>query len=375
MNLIKILLIYISIITFLISCTEDLPKNNIEKSVKNEIIYAKGFSLKYFDGYKEAIVKNPWDSTKILAKYIFISKKSKIQKKFNDAIIIQTPCERIACLSSTEVGYISRINSEKTIVGISQKEYIKNKNVLQQIENGYTTDLGPFELYNIEKLISIKPQVLFVSPYNEQKYNKIEELGIPLAYISGYMEESPLGRAEWIKFISLFFEKEDIASKIFDSISIRYNTASKIANSIERKPTVFSSKLYQDIWYISGSKSYLAKLLEDAGAKYLWSDKKWSGSLPIDFEAVLERCYNSDFWVLLEYAKKQYSYKDIELENQKYTDFLAFKNKNIIWCNTNTTSYFEEGILEPDIILMDFISYFHPKLMLNYKPKYFKLME
>ena len=369
-------LIQITIIClFLWGCSTSTEKKQAKNGVKILPKYAKGFYIIENKDYKEAFVCNPWDSNRVLGHYVFISRNSKISLPKSDAVVIKTPCKVVACLSSTEIGFVSRLGLANQILGISQKEYIKNETVLNQISQGKTIDLGPFEAYNIEKLISLNPDVLFVAPFRENKYGKISETQIPMGYCSSYMEDSPLGRAEWIKFISLFFEKENQATIIFDSIAKRYNEASKIANLIPKKPSVFSSKMYQDVWFVSGAKSYMAQYFTDAGANYIWNDKKYSGSEPIDFESVYNRCHNADYWVLLEYANEGYGYNNIVSESEKYMDFQPFKKRNVILCNTKTTAYYETGILEPDVILMDFISIFHNELLPNYKPTYFNLIK
>lgn len=369
----KIIILITAIVALFCSCNQPLKKNNhaAQNTIKPK--YARGFYVEINNDIVEAFVKDPWDSTKNLAHYVFVKKTNRNSIVVDGATIIKTPCQSVACLSSPEIGFIVRLGLEKSITGISQKEYIKEEKILERIAAQKVIDLGPFEAYNTEKLMALNPEVLFAAPFKDNKYGKIIQTGVPMAYCASYMEETPLGRAEWIKFIALFFDKYDEACSIFDSIENNYNSASDIAKKAAVKPVVFSGKMYQSIWYISGLKSYMAQFFIDAGAKYAWDDKKHAGSdVPANFEQVYERCNAADFWVILEYAPMGYSYQKLLSENEKYSYFDAFKKKNLIFCNTEKSAYYDKGIIEPDLILKDFIAIFHPDLLPNYIPTYFK---
>lgn len=368
----NIILLLTAFLAFFCSCNHSSQKNinNQENIIKPK--YAKGFYMSKNDGLIEAFVKDPWDSTKILAHYIFVPKTDRSSISSDGATIIRTPCVSVSCLSSPEIGFINRLGLIETITGVSQKEYIKESKILKRISSNKIIDLGPFEAYNSEKLMELNPEVLFAAPFKDNKYGKIIQTGVPMAYCASYMEESPLGRAEWIKFIALFYDKYDEACSIFDTIESNYNKASTIAKGADSKPVVFAGKMYQSIWYISGLKSYMAQYFVDAGAKYAWEDKKHAGSdEPVNFEKVYERCNAADFWVILEYAPNGYSYKNLQSENDNYKNFSAFQKQNIIFCNTEKTAYYDRGIIEPDVILKDFIAIFHPELMPNHSPTYF----
>ena len=367
------MLILTTIVAFFCSCNHPLQKsdNNAQNIIKPK--YAKGFYIIKNNDLLEAFVKDPWDSTKTLAHYVFVRKNDRNSISVNGATIVKTPCQSVACLSSPEIGFITRLGLIETITGISQKEYIKEPKIVDRIAADKIIDLGPFEAYNTEKLMALNPEVLFAAPFKDNKYGKIIQTGIPMAYCASYMEESPLGRAEWIKFIALFFDKYDEACSIFDTIENNYTKASEIAKRADNKPVVFTGKLYQSIWYISGLKSYMAQYFIDAGAKYAWDDKNHAGSdEPANFEQVYERCNAADFWVILEYATNGYSYQKLQSENENYKNFSAFQKRNIVFCNTNLTAYYDKGIIEPDVILKDFIAIFHPDLLPNYVPTYFK---
>ena len=199
---------------------------------------------------------------------------------------------------------------------------------------------------------------------------------ISALYIEGMnsMEEHPLGRAEWVKFMARFFGKEQRANFYFDSLVNCYQKLARVSQSAKTKPTVFSGKPYQGIWYVSPGNSYMAKLFADAGARYLFADKQEQGAIPLDFETVYKKAANADFWVMIENYEGQYTYSILQHEYAPFGDFNAFRNRRIVFCNTNKSTYYDEGMLQPDRLLADFIKAFHPELLPDYKPAYFSML-
>lgn len=359
------------------SCNAPKSDNHEDASKIVSVIkpeFAKGFYIENYENYKKVYVIDPWDSTKILAKYILYPKNQK-RTTIDGFISVSTPCTSMACLFSPEVAFAQKLGLIDMVSAVSSVEYLTNSTIHQRVTMGKTLEIGQAEIYDLEKLLASNSEVCFVSPFKEDKYRKIQESGMILAISASHMEEHPLARAEWIKFMALFFEKESLADSIFNAIKADYYEAVKLTENIEVRPTVLSGKMYQDVWYISGGKSYISQLFKDAGAEYIWKDLPFSGSEPYDFEIVLQKAHNADFWVFQEFFAGEYSSQNLLNENNKYAYFDAFKNKKIIVCNTEQTPYYEDGVIEPHIVLKDLIYAFHPSLLPQYKPKYFTNIE
>ncbi len=336
--------------------------------------FSKGFYVENYESFKKVFVLDPWDSTKILAKYILYPKLSNpIQQ--DGFLSVGTPCKTMACLFSPEVAFAQKLGLVDKVSAISSVDYLTNATIHKRVLKGKTIEIGLAEIYDLEKLLASNSEVCFVSPFKENKYQKIQESGMTLAISATHMEEHPLARAEWIKFMALFFEKESLADSIFNSIKTEYYQAVKLTENLKEKPKILSGKMYQDVWYISGGKSYISQLFHDAGADYIWQDLSFKGSEPYDFETILSKAHNADFWVFQEFFAGDYSYQNLLNENNKYLYFDAFKNKKIIVCNTEKTPYYEDGVMEPDIVLKDLIFAFHPSLLPQYVPKYFMFLQ
>lgn len=364
-------------IGFLFILLNSCVQNNSSKS-KNEIAdsvwkpkYAKGFQIEYFSDYKKIFINDPWDNGKTLAKYIL--KNSENDFHFSsDFTVINIPCTSMACLFAPDVAFSNQLNLIPFIKACSSIEYFHNPNLHNQVLEGKTIDVGPSESFNVEKLIASNSSICFVSPFRENRYQKIEEAGIPVVIDACHMEEDPLARSEWLIFFSAFFNQEAKAKKRFNEIEEQYFQAKNLVINVIKRPSVFSGKLFQDVWYVSGGKSYISRLFKDAGANYIWQDLAFGGSEPYDLEIIMSKALNADFWLIQEYIDEGYDYPRLASENIKYSYFDAFRNKNIILSNSKLTPYYEDGVLEPHLILKDLIYIFHPNLLPEHKAKYIK---
>jgi len=337
--------------------------------------YARLFSVEYRQGAKVIRVKNPFDTTHIQQTYVLIPRGTEPDTSLPEGKVIPIPLSKAALAHTTHIGFFNKLGLLDAIGGVSQKKYIKNQQVREAVEKGQITEFGPSHNINVEKLLHVNPALLFVAPFKDNRYEKIRDVGIPIAINASYMETTPLARAEWIKFISYFFNKEAKANRVFDSISSHYKSLQALAGNAENKPSIFSGKKIGQVWYVPGGNSYIAKLFEDAGADYLWKENKSSGSLPLDFETVYMKAKDAKFWAIKENFNGEYSYDQLSSEYIHYDDFQAFRQKNILFCNTAKKTYYEEGILEPHLMLADFIHLIHPELLPDYKPKFYERLK
>jgi iron complex transport system substrate-binding protein len=208
-------------------------------------------------------------------------------------------------------------------------------------------------------------------------FSTIEKAGIPVLLNGDWLEETPLGRAEWIKFFGALYNKEKEADSIFTSIEQEYLQAVEIAKNATKKPTVLSGVMFKDSWNLPAGDSFVAQFLKDANTNYLWSDTKGKGSLSLNFETVYEKGQNAEFWIAPGHYK---SLKELNEANDHYTQFEAFKtNKIYSFANTTGTTggvlYYELAPVQPQIVLKDIIKIMHPELLPNYQPFFLKKLQ
>jgi len=348
--------------------------------IKSE--YAKGFELTDFDLYKVLTIKSPWPNSEKTYNYALIEKSKlstiTLNKDEFDGIIT-IPVEKIVVTSTTHIPALELLQVEKTLVGFPQTDFVSSEKIRQLIDNGNVRELGKNESINTEVLLETKPELVvgFGIDGNNKAFETIKNSGIPVIYNGDWVENSPLAKAEWIKFFGYLFNKEKVADSIFNSIKKNYSEAKTLAQNVKNKPTILSGAMYKDIWYLPSGTSTEAQLLKDANTNYLWQDTKGSGSLQLSFESVFEKAKNADIWLSPSNYSSLETLKNANIHN---TMFKAFQNKTI-YSFTNTTGktggilYFELGMTRPDLVLKDLIKICHPELLEDYKPFFFKPLE
>lgn len=369
------LLLFSSIILFT-SCTSARKKHEKTETTSNsvsEIHHAVGFSMKRFPDYTIIEVRNPWDTIQIMEKYVLVDRNKKLPANLPEGTIVKVPVQRVATCSSIFAGEYLKLGDINKIVAVSEPEYVDIPVIKDGLKNGQIVDLGRNTTLNTEKLLAAKTDILVISPFEDSMHDRLKKNGIIVVKDASYMEESPLGRSEWIKFEAAFLGKDSLANEIFSKIEKRYLELTKKANETKSRPTVFTEKKNGDSWFIPGGNSYMGNFMKDAGANYLWNDMKHSGSVPLQFETVFSKAVNAEFW-LIKYNNTQFdlTYKQLEDEYDLYKNFSAFKNKRIFAVNSGRTPFYEEGPLEPDVVLSDLIYIFHPEVLPNYQPKYYQ---
>lgn len=365
----------------LFSCVGKSNRNSNEavdetNSGKVEIKYARGFVIQHLKDYTKIEVRNPWDTTKILETYLLVKYNNQLPKDLPQGLVVKVPIKRAGLCSSIFAGEYSKLNALERIVAVSEPEYFNIEYVKKGVAQGSIVDLGVSATLNTEKVLSSKLDILVLSPFEVSVNDRFKDNGICVVKDASYMEESPLGRAEWIKFEAAFLDKDSLADVLFKEVEQKYLHLCKLVSTTTERPTVFAEKKYADSWYVAGANSYMGQFYKDAGANYLWSDVKKNGSVPLNFEKVYERAVNAQFW-LFKYndTRADMTLQKLQDEYELYKNFKAFKTGNVFALNSGKVPFYEEGPLEPDVVLADLIKIFHPELLPDYTPKYYSRLK
>ena len=293
---------------------------------------------------------------------------------------IQVPVKNIVVTSTTHIPMLELLGVEKSLVGFQDTNYISSEKTRKRIDSGFVRELGNEAAMNTEVLFELQPDVVIGFAMNSvnKTYNLIEKHGIPVIINGDWLEETPLGRAEWIKFFGVLFDKEKEADSLFRKIEQEYLAAIAIAKKVRNKPSILSGAIMRnDIWSLPAGESFVAQFLEDANVNYLWKDSKGKGSLQLSFESVLDKAQKADYWI----APGYFSSKAQLIENNPhYKNFTAFKTNNIYTASTKKGAtggviYYELGPTRPDLILKDLIKITNPTLLPNYKLSFFEQMK
>jgi iron complex transport system substrate-binding protein len=369
----RFLILFFLIVALFSSCVKTKTKyKTAAANANSEIRYAKGFTIQRFASYTQIVVRSPWDKTKVLETYILVDRNRPLPSNLPLGTVVKVPIKKVALCSAVHAGMWNLLGHADQINAVCEPEYMRFSIIQKGLADGKIINLGMHTSINTEKLMSAAPDILVVSPFENSADDRFKNVGIVVVKDASYMESSPLGRSEWIKFEAAFAGERVKADQIFGDIEKRYLELCKKVEGTKVRPTVFTEKKYGDAWYVSGGNSYIGQFLKDAGANYLWGDLDNTGSIPLSFEAVYAKAVNAQFW-LIKYNNPQtdLTYNELKAEYELYGNFKAFKNKNIFGVNSAKSPFYEQGAMEPDLVLADLVSIFHPEIMMEYKPTYY----
>jgi iron complex transport system substrate-binding protein len=339
----------------------------------DSIYYAQGFQIETHTAYTLLTVRNPWHPERILQRFVLAPKDRDLPESLPEGILIRTPLQRTVSYGSVQCSFFSEFGALQTLVGVCEPQYINIPFVQDGIRNGNIADLGQAGNPDWEKILFIEPEALFSTPIEESVFRQTDKHAIPTIECIDYMESSPLGRAEWIRFFALFFEQRTLADSLFQQTVAAYNTFKTLAADTKQRPSVLTETPYNGVWYVPGGNSYMANIFRDAGVHYLWKDDTSAGSIGLSFEAVLDKAEKADFWLIKYNSPRKLTYRELKADNPNYTHFDAFKKKNVYVCHTGETPYYEDLPIHPDFILKDIIGIFHPELLQgDYRQRYFE---
>ncbi len=367
--------------TMIISCNKSKKKKHTvakEKSFTNAVKYAKGFDIQVFDGYKKLVIKSPYPGAKNYQEFILLTNNS-LENQFDKGSTIIIPLKEIVATSTTHIPMLELLQEENSLIGFPNTDFISSPKTRLLIDKGLIKEIGNEQDFNTEILISLQPDAVigFTMGNTSKMYDIIEKNGIPVIFNGEWLEETPLGRAEWIKFFGVLFNKDKEADSIFSIIENRYNIAKEKAQHARNRPTVLTGVLYKDKWSLPAGESFTAQLLKDANTNYLWSETKGQGSLVLSFESVFQKAKNVDFWIGSGYFT---SMQDLGDANVHYKEFKPFKDKKIYTFSkkrgeSNGVLYFELAPVQPHIVLQDLIKITHPEVLPMYEPFFLEKVE
>ena len=301
--------------------------------------YAKGFDIMGADNTESTIihVRNPWQGAKDVEMSYFVSRNGEQAPKDFDGVVIPAGAKRIVCMSSSYIAMLDAINQVEQVVGVSGIHFITNPYINEHKKT--IKDMGA-EI-NYELLVGLNPD------------------------LAEYLEESPLGKAEWLVAISELTDNRTDGIKVFQAIPERYNKLKQLtANAIER-PTVMLNTPWNDSWSMPSVKSYAAQLISDAGGEYIYKKNTSHGAEPIGLETAYGLIREADIWLNVGMATTMDELKNM---NPKFKDAKAIRQKKVYNNNLRLNpgggnDYWESGSVHPDIVLRDLIKILHPKLI------------
>ena len=336
--------------------------------------YAEGFDVKYDEDMVLLDIRDPENHKRENFHFALVDKnyKGEIPSGYSR---INTPVSTAVCMTSLQLSNFLKLGIEDKVIGITSTRHLHNDRMKEQLKSGRTHKIGIEGNFDNEIIIALNPDIILISPFKRGGYEAIKNIDVPLMPHLGYKELSPLGQAEWIKVVGLLTGNAEKANAEFWEIEKRYNSLKNMVDTVSYKPTVFSGEMRGGNWYAVGGKSFLAQLFRDAGGDYFLKENEESGGVTLDYETVYSNAAHADYWRIVNSYDGNYGYDVLQTQDERYTDFNAWKNHGVIYCNMKEVPYYESMPVEPEKVLADFIHVFHPDLLQDYKPAYYHLLK
>ena len=368
----KLPLIALLSLCLFFSCnTKRAKTTDAQTSDSLKLKYAEGFAVKYFSGYKEVIVFSPWVKGTVYARYYLV--KDANTKTPANGTKVKIPLQTLAATSVTHFEFLSLLGEINTITGVCSPKIIYNKEVNKRIAAGKIADLGDAFTMNVEKTLQLKPGAVMMSGYNQNDpyAQRVSQAGVPVVFNNEWMETSLLARAEWIKFVAAFYDKEKQADSIFADVDKRYNDIKAKAAGVKTKPNIMAGSNFRGTWYMPSGRNFMGKLFADAGSTYFYANDTTAGSLPLNVETVLKNFSQTDVWLNCSFN----SIADLVKADSKHALFRPVKlnrvyNFNKCLLPSTANDFWESAVARPDLLLSDMIAILHPELLPGYTLTY-----
>jgi len=368
----KLSLISLLLACFLASCTGKTAIIEKEKPTDSlKLSYAEGYAIKYFANYKEVIVYSPWVKGSVYARY-YLVKDVKAKTPANGTKV-HIPIQTLVATSVTHFEFLSLLGEMKTVNGVCSPKIIYNREINKRIGEGKIADLGDAFNINVEKTLQLRPAAVMMSGYNQNDPYalRVSQAGIPVIFNNEWMETSLLARAEWIKFVAVFFDKEKLSDSIFVEVEKRYNEIKAKATAVKVKPNIMTGSNFRGTWYMPSGCNFMGKLFADAGSHYFYANDTTAGSLPLNVETVLKNFSQTDIWLNCNFN----SMTDLVNADAKHAYFRPVKLKQVYNFNkrllpTTANDFWESAVARPDLLLSDVIAILHPEILPGYELVY-----
>lgn len=335
--------------------------------------YAEHISAVRYDGYTVVTLANPWKKRAVLHRYVLVDRNDSARVgRLPEGTVVYTPVMRSVVFTSPHCYLLEVLGASSVIKGVCDLQYINLHSIRVAASRGKIADCGNSMSPSVERVASLQPQAVFVSPFEGAGYGQIDHIGTPIIECADYMETSALGRAEWMRFYGMLVGRTHEADSLFRVVEGNYARLRNLAAQSKSRPKVITERVASGVWYCPGGNSSMGKLISDAGGHYVFSDDSHSGSLTLSPEKVLSKASTADCWLFVGSGAKPMTRGQLLGEYSGYKVIKAFRESNVYECLPSLHNlYFEQTSFRPDFLLMDLMRIFHPEHKLGGKLHYY----
>ena len=361
------ILILCAILGCTYSCTSSGNMDDYNMAVYTPT-YATGFHIVGAEGKQSTIIRvtNPWQSADEVETMLFIARGGEKAPNGFRGQVLQGDAKRVVCMSSSHIAMLDAIGAVERVVGVSGKNFITNPYVVAHQRT--IADVGYDGNMNFELLVAQRPDIVLLYGVTGActMESKLDELGIPYIYIGEYVEEDPLGKAEWLIALAEIVGLRQQGQTYFSELPQRYEQLKSMAAFAHTPaPKVMLNTPYADSWFMPSTTSYMARLIADAGGDYIYKRNTSNHSLPIDMEDAALLTTQADVWINVGNVN---SVADLCRQFPKFAQMPCVQRGEVYNCDKRRVTgggndYWESGVVHPDVILRDLIKIFHPELV------------
>lgn len=363
MNKFSFLILAVIILSGIACCSPD-RKSSQAADVETGFKYARLISMQDLDDNNTLVtIINPWDSTAILARYVLVEKGHHVTSELpTGTVTLHVPIDNAVVYSGIHTGLLNELGRLDAVSGVCDTSYISDRATMAAVRSGNIAYCGRNTSPLLEKMILLNPEAVVLSPYeNSNESSRISSFGMKVVQAADYLETTPLGRAEWMRFFGRLFGVKDKADSLFKEVENSYLELKGKASKANKKPKVLFDRVYSGVWYVPTSGSVTGTLIEDAGGHNPFSNYNNHGSAGLTAEEVLSTAFDSDFW-LIRYSEPEVTLKSLVSEKSLYQKFNAYQNGNVFVASTINSTLFDDGAFHPEKILRELIRILHSEL-------------
>lgn len=340
-------------VILLVSCVQHQDTNSqidgYFDPVEVEIKYAYGFEVQKTDDYTR-LISHSFGTNESFADTVYLPHRDYKFKRRDK--VISADMSSLACQSSTHLAFIDQLDLLDKVKGLCGLQYVSGQEKNATLEKNEVIEICSGEKTDIETLLNVNPDLYFTYPFGMSAQDDFDENGVKTFLVAEYLEENQLARLEWIKVFGLLLNKAEEANAYFAQVEKEYLELKESA--AEKKSANFIMNLpYGENWYMPSSQSVGVQLIEDAGLTYYYRGESGTENMTRSKEEVWSDGTKADYWIIIASRPDDFSMADLMEEEPVYKEFKAVKNRTVFFCNTGTTDYFAEGVVEPHILLRE----------------------
>lgn len=338
--------------------------------------YAEHINAVRHDGYTVVTLANPWKRGSDLHRYILVSRADSSRVgSLPHGTVVYTPVARGVVFTAPHCYLLGVLGAKSVVKGVCDLAYMNLPYVHDAVKRGLVSDCGNSMSPSVERIVALRPEAIFVSPFDGASYGQIARLGVPIVECADYMETSALGRAEWMRFYGMLVGREHEADSLFAVVEREYCSARKKALKSHTRPKVITERVVSGVWYCPGGRSSMGRLIADAGGRYVFADDSHSGSLTLSPEVVVDKANDADCWLFVGSGVGTAGRRQLLSEYAGYKMIKAFRSGSIYECVPSMgNEYFEEISFRPDFLLKNLVEMFHPDVKCDADRHYYNVV-